>query len=67
MAKKRSLTDDAATLKEKIRTSAQESVNPGGQHKIRSLRKRLKRAQRKLRITRQRAEGPKNKKSGTET
>ena len=66
MSKKRSLKDDATTLKEKSRTLIKGSENPEGDPKVRSLRKRLKRAQRKLRMIKRRTEGPKNKKAGTE-
>jgi len=67
MAKKRSLKDDATTLKEKFLISKKEIENPEGDARVRSLRKRLKRAQRKLRMIKRRAEGPKAKKSGSET
>lgn len=64
MAKKRSLKDDAGMLKEKVRTSVQGCDNPEGDSRIRSLHKRLKRAQRKLRAMARRTEGPKSKKAG---
>lgn len=67
MAKKRSLKDDATTLKEKARTAVKGVENPEGDAKVRSLRKRLKRAQRKLRVIKQRTEGPKSQKAGSET
>ena len=67
MAKKRSLQDDATTLKEKARASVKDTENPEGDARIRSLRKRLKRTQRKLRMITRRAEGPKAKKAGSET
>lgn len=67
MAKKRSLKDDAVALKDKTRTLSKDSENPEGDARIRALKKRLKRAQRKLRTIKRRAEGPKRKKSGSET
>lgn len=67
MAKKRSLQDDVTTLKNKVRTSMGESENPEGDDRIRSMRKRLKRGLRKLRIIKQRAEGPKARKTGAQT
>jgi hypothetical protein len=69
MAKKRSLTDDVATLKKKIRTSVTSDdggEKPHGDANIRSMRKRLKRGLRKLRMVKRRAEGPKAKKAGAE-
>ncbi|MCA9475549.1 MAG: hypothetical protein KC563_07040, partial [Nitrospira sp.] len=65
MAKKRSLTDDAKKLKEKSRMSVKENENPEGDARVRSLRKRLKRAQRKIRMIKQRTEGSKSKKTGS--
>lgn len=67
MAKKRSLTDDAKKLKEKSRMSVKENENPEGDARVRSLRKRLKRAQRKIRMIKQRTEGSKSKKTGSES
>ena len=64
MAKKRSLKDDAAMLKKKVGTAVQGCDNPEGDSRVRSLRKRLKRAQRRLRTIAKRAEGPKSKKAG---
>ncbi|MCA9479982.1 MAG: hypothetical protein R3B83_08910 [Nitrospirales bacterium] len=67
MAKKRSLTDDAKKLKEKSRMSVKENENPEGDARVRSLRKRLKRAQRKIRMIKQRTEGSKSKKTGSDS
>lgn len=67
MAKKRSLTDDAKKLKEKSRMSVKENENPEGDARVRSLRKRLKRAQRKIRMMKRRTEGPKSTKTGSES
>ncbi|MER3422839.1 MAG: hypothetical protein C4293_06010 [Nitrospiraceae bacterium] len=47
MAKKTPLETDIARLKEKVRTKAASTDNPEGDASLRSLRKRLKRAQRK--------------------
>ena len=49
MAKRRSLQEDTVALKTKVRESSAKSENPEGNPAIRSLRKRLKRAQRKVR------------------
>lgn len=66
MARKRSLQDDVTTLKEKVRTSIGKSENPEGDGRIRSLRKRLKRGLRKLRMIKRQTEGPKAAKAGEE-
>ncbi len=50
MAKRRSLQDDTVALKTKVKESSAKSENPEGNPTIRSLRKRLKRTQRKIRI-----------------
>jgi hypothetical protein len=49
MAKKPSLETDLSRLKEKVRTRIAATENPEGDPKLRSLHKRLKRAQRKQR------------------
>ena len=49
MAKSRSLTEDKEALHKKVRERQAKSENPEGDAAIRTLRKRLKRAQRKLR------------------
>ena len=49
MAKTRSLTEDKEGLHKKVHERQAKSDNPEGDETIRSLRKRLKRAQRKLR------------------
>jgi hypothetical protein len=54
MAKRRSLQDDTVALKTKVKESSAKSENPEGNPTIRSLRKRLKRTQRKIRIAKQR-------------
>ncbi len=66
MAKKRSLTDDVATLKQKIRNFNDGGEKADGDANIRSMRKRLKRGLRKLRMIKRRGEGPKVKKAGAE-
>ena len=48
MAKTRSLTEDKEALHKKVCERRAKSDNPEGDEAIRSLRKRLKRAQRKL-------------------
>ena len=54
MAKRRSLQEDTVSLKTKVRESSAKSENPEGNPAIRSLRKRLKRTQRKVRAAKQR-------------
>ncbi len=54
MAKRRSLQDDTVALKTKVKESSAKSENPEGNPTIRSLQKRLKRTQRKIRIAKQR-------------
>jgi hypothetical protein len=54
MAKRRSLQDDTVALKTKVKESSAKSENPEGNPTIRSLRKRLKRTQRKIRIGKKR-------------
>lgn len=54
MAKRRSLQEDTVALKTKVRESSANSENPEGNPAIRSLRKRLKRAQRKVRAAKHR-------------
>ena len=54
MAKRRSLQEDAAALNTKVKESSATSENPEGNPAIRSLRKRLKRTQRKIRAAKQR-------------
>jgi len=54
MAKRRSLQEDTVALKAKVKEGSQKSENPEGCPTIRSLRKRLKRTQRKVRIAKQR-------------
>ena len=48
MAKRRSLQEDTVALKTKVKESSAKSENPEGDPAIRSLKKRLKRAQRKI-------------------
>ncbi len=50
MAKKRSLQEDTAALKTKLKESSSKSENSEESLNVRTLRKRLKRAQRKIRI-----------------
>ena len=54
MAKRRSLQEDTVALKTKVKERSAKSENPEGDSAIRSLRKRLKRAQRKIRSAKQR-------------
>ncbi len=54
MAKRRSLQEDAIALKAKVKESSAKSENPEGNSAIRSLRKRLKRSQRKVRMSKKR-------------
>ncbi len=65
MASKRALKDDASSLKEKIRTSMANVENPKGDANVRTLRKRLKRAQRKLRAIKRQTEKRNPQKSGS--
>ena len=51
MAKRRSIQEDTVALKTKVKEGSAKSENPEGNPAIRSLRKRLKRTQRKMRIT----------------
>jgi hypothetical protein len=54
MAKRRSLQEDASTLKAKVRKSLASNENPEGDSATRSLRKRLRRVQRKVRTVKRR-------------
>jgi hypothetical protein len=67
MAKRRSLQEDASTLKTKVKKSLTSSDNPEGDSTIRALRKRLRRVQRKVRTAKLREEHRKSKKIVTET
>ncbi|MBA3964993.1 MAG: hypothetical protein H0X47_04345 [Nitrospirales bacterium] len=62
MAKQRSLQEDATSLKTKVTKSLAGSDNPEGDSTIRSLRKRLRRVQRKVRTAKRREEQRKSKK-----
>ncbi|MEO8327697.1 MAG: hypothetical protein ABI618_17745 [Nitrospirota bacterium] len=62
MAKRRSLQEDATSLKTKVTKSLAGSDNPEGDSTIRSLRKRLRRVQRKVRTAKRREEQRKSKK-----
>lgn len=66
MAKRRSLQEDTTALKTKVRQSLASSDNPEGDSTIRSLRKRLRRVQRKVRTAKRREEQRKSKKAGAE-
>ena len=66
MAKRRSLQEDATTLKTKVRKSLTNSDNPEGDSTIRSLRKRLRRAQRKVRTAKRREDQRTSKKAVAE-
>jgi hypothetical protein len=66
MAKRQSLQEDATTLKTKVKKSLTSSDNPEGDSAIRSLRKRLRRVQRKVRTAKRREEQRKSKKAVTE-
>ena len=54
MAKRRSLQEDMVALKTKVKENCAKDENPEGNPAIRSLRKRLKRSQRKSRIAKKR-------------
>ena len=54
MAKRRSFQEDTVALKTKVQESSAKSENHEGNPAIRSLRKRLKRTQRKIRIAKKR-------------
>lgn len=54
MAKRRSLQEDTVALKTKVRESSAKSEDPEGNPAIRSLRKRLKRTQRKVQAAKHR-------------
>ncbi len=54
MSKRRSLQEDTVALKSKVNESSAKSENPEGNSSIRSLRKRLKRVQRKILIAKKR-------------
>ena len=65
MAKRRSLRDDTVALKTKVKESSAKSENPEGNSAIRSLRKRLKRTQRKVRSAKRRQAARTAKKADT--
>jgi hypothetical protein len=67
MAQRRPLQEDATTLKAKVKKSLRGNDNPEGDSAIRSLRKRLRRAQRKIRTVKRREAQRKSKKAGTES
>jgi hypothetical protein len=54
MAKRRSLQEDTVALKTKVKETSAKSENTEGNPAIRSLRKRLKRTQRKVRMSKKR-------------
>ncbi len=54
MANKRSLQEDMAALKTKVQESSGQSENPERNPAIRSLKKRLKRTQRKIQSAKKR-------------
>ena len=66
MTKRRSLQDDTVALKTKVKESSAKSENPEGNAAIRSLRKRLKRTQRKIRLAKQREATRTSKKADAE-
>ena len=63
MAKRRSLQEDTVALKTKVKESPAKSENPEENPAIRSLRKRLKRTQRKSRIAKKREDARTAKKA----
>ena len=65
MAKRRSLQEDTVALKSKVRESSAKSEAPEGNAGIRSLRKRLRRAQRKVRSAKKREADRAAKKAST--
>jgi hypothetical protein len=66
MGKQRSLQEDTTSLKDKVRKSLASNDNPEGNATIRSLKKRLRRVQRKVRIARRQEEQRKPKKVAAE-
>jgi hypothetical protein len=64
IVKKSPLEDDLARLKKKVRAARSRSENPEGDAAIRTLRKRLKRAQRKRRSLAMRKKHAMGKKAG---
>ena len=66
MAKRRSLQEDTVALSTKVKESSAKSENPEGNAAIRSLRKRLKRTQRKIRIGKKREAARTAKKADAE-
>lgn len=66
MAKRRSLQEDTVALKTKVKETSAKSENPEGHPAFRSLRKRLKRTQRKVRMSKKREAGQTAKKADTE-
>ena len=66
MAKRRSLQEDSAALKTKVKESSGKTENPEDNSAVRSLRKRLKRSQRKIRIAKKREADRKAKTTKTE-
>ncbi len=65
MAKRRSLQEDTVALKTKVQESSAQSESPEGNSVIRSLRKRLKRTQRKIRVAKRREAARTAKKADT--
>ena len=66
MSKRRSLQEDTVALKSKVKECSAKSENSEGNSAIRSLRKRLKRAQRKIRIVKKREASRVAKKAAAE-
>ncbi len=66
MSKRRSLQEDTVALKSKVNESSAKSENPEGNSSIRSLRKRLKRVQRKILIAKKREASRVAKKTAAE-
>ncbi len=66
MAKRRSLQEDTVALKSKVKESSAKSEKPEGTSVIRSLRKRLKRTQRKILIAKKREASRVAKKAAAE-
>ena len=66
MAKRRTIEEDVTTLITKVKESRAKSDNPEGCANIRALRKRLKRAQRKIRLAKREEERLKGKEAPAE-
>ncbi len=66
MAKRRTIEEDVTALKTKVKEGRAKSENPEGNADMRALRKRLKRAQRKIRLAKREEERRKGKEAPAE-